>query len=52
MASRGGLTARVNGSRDKICHFKLVLLGKTASLSLSCTNGPLLQCVCTLNVHT
>ncbi|CAI8049758.1 Ras-related protein Rab-5C [Geodia barretti] len=29
MASRGGSAHRANGSRDKICHFKLVLLGES-----------------------
>ena len=40
MASRGG-AQRANGSRDKICHFKLVLLGKSVSAE-SC-NGSMVH---------
>ena len=28
MTSQGGASLRVNGPRDKICNFKVVLLGK------------------------
>ena len=34
MASRGGAALRMNGSRDKICHFKLVLLGEKSGIGI------------------
>ena len=33
MTSQGGASLRVNGPRDKICNFKVVLLGKCVCVS-------------------